>query len=165
MINLHPVQSPTEIELVASLAEVCWHWHYTGIIGQEQVTYMLDQFQSSPSIHRQIGEGREYHLIEDATQEPHGYLACDLQADHLFLSKLYILPSSQRRGLGKQALTRLVELHPALDIRLTVNKHNHTAIAFYERNGFTKEGPVVADIGNGYVMDDWKMLRKADSST
>ena len=40
-----------------------------------------------------------------------------------------------------------------------MNKGNHRAIACYRRHGFVQEAPVVNDIGGGYVMDDYVMVR------
>ena len=42
-------------------------------------------------------------------------------------------------------------------IRLTVNKNNTNSISAYEKLGFINKGGVVKDIGNGFVMDDYKM--------
>ena len=42
-------------------------------------------------------------------------------------------------------------------IRLTVNKGNADSIAIYRHTGFAIVIDVVADIGNGYVMDDYVM--------
>ena len=156
-MNLSKVSSQTGAELVAQLAERCWRAHYTSIIGGPQVDYMLSNFQSSNAIVEQIANGRDYYVIED--DKPLGYLATDLKPDHLFLSKLYILPEFMGMGHGRWAIKELAASHPGLPIHLTVNKHNHGTIAFYERLGFRKEGPVVADIGNGFFMDDWKMQR------
>ena len=148
--------SVADAEMVTSLAERCWCSHYTPIIGEAQVEYMLANFQSTPAILEQIKKGRNYRLIED--KAPIGYLATDL-SDHLFLSKLYILPDYQRRGIGRWSLEQIFQAHPDHEIHLTVNKYNDESIAFYERVGFVKSEAVVADIGNGFVMDDWKMIR------
>lgn len=150
-----------QAELIARLAKVCWPYQYVPIIGQAQVDYMLAKFQSTESIREQIAGGRKYEIICDADAEPLGYLGYDLGEDQLFLSKLYILPHAQRRGLGRWALAEICHRHPELDIHLTVNKQNLSAIDFYTQNGFVLSGPVVADIGQGYVMDDWKMMKAA----
>lgn len=155
-MRLRSVTSAEDAELVADLAERCWRPHYTPIIGGPQVDYMLAKFQTAASVLEQVNEGRDYQLIEE--DEVLGYLATDL-TDHLFLSKLYILPEHQGRGTGRWAVEQLAQNHPKLEIHLTVNKHNHGTIAFYERVGFVMGEAVVADIGNGFVMDDWKMIR------
>jgi RimJ/RimL family protein N-acetyltransferase len=42
-------------------------------------------------------------------------------------------------------------------ITLTVNKYNSGSIKAYEKMGFKNVGSIVQDIGNGFVMDDYKM--------
>ncbi|WP_431021594.1 hypothetical protein, partial [Chromobacterium phragmitis] len=44
-------------------------------------------------------------------------------------------------------------------LMLTVNRHNAEAIAVYEKRGFRVRGEVAADIGNGFVMDDYVMAK------
>jgi RimJ/RimL family protein N-acetyltransferase len=42
-------------------------------------------------------------------------------------------------------------------IWLTVNRFNENTIKVYEKKGFIKTRTQVADIGNGFVMDDYIM--------
>lgn len=42
-------------------------------------------------------------------------------------------------------------------IVLTVNKNNLHSIAAYKKLGFTTVESLIQDIGNGFVMDDYKM--------
>ena len=44
-------------------------------------------------------------------------------------------------------------------IILAVNKHNTKAIAAYRRNGFTVAESVITDFGDGFVMDDYIMIK------
>jgi len=45
------------------------------------------------------------------------------------------------------------------ELWLTVNKDNAGPIAFYQRVGFAIAGPVVTDIGGGFAMDDYQMVK------
>ena len=44
---------------------------------------------------------------------------------------------------------------------LTVNKHNDLALRAYQAKGFTTIEAVETDIGEGYIMDDFIMEKKA----
>jgi ribosomal protein S18 acetylase RimI-like enzyme len=44
-------------------------------------------------------------------------------------------------------------------ITLTVNKHNAQTLAIYQRLGFTVEDAIVTDIGGGFVMDDFRLVK------
>jgi len=48
---------------------------------------------------------------------------------------------------------------------LTVNKNNSHSIAWYSRMGFTNAGPILQDIGGGFVMDDFRMEKSIGQQT
>ena len=169
MIDFRLVErtSPKDLQRVQELAEEIWREHYIPIIGLEQVEYMLSRFQSAEAIAEQIGQGYVYYLML-ARGEPAGYLAYVRDPDgvSLQLSKIYVRPGERGSGLGKAGL-RLVQDHClrlGLDrIRLTVNKNNSDSIAWYRRMGFEYAGAQVADIGGGFVMDDYVLHKKVGS--
>ena len=67
----------------------------------------------------------------------------------------------------KQKITELKEYQKQLQeqakdlnyqtIYLTVNKYNINSIMAYQKIGFIKTEELFIDIGNGYVMDDFRM--------
>lgn len=157
MTQIVAVTTGKQIEKVADLAREIWTQHYTPIIGKEQVNYMLDKFQSQSAIREQLDQGVKYYLIKHLEKWV-GYLSFKTDDDLLFLSKIYLLRSERGRGLGKTAV-KFLEDHAREQglrkIKLTVNKYNSNSIRAYERMGFTNEGDIVQDIGNGFVMDDY----------
>ncbi|MCJ8501189.1 GNAT family N-acetyltransferase [Desulfatitalea alkaliphila] len=166
MIGFHKVRSQTQIAAVARLAREIWTAHYTPIIGRAQVDYMVQKFQSAPAVAAQVDEDYAYYLVTSDAQEV-GYLAVvpDVDDGSLLLSKIYLLASQRGHGLGKEMLRFVEDLCRRQGLGmvwLTVNKHNAAAIAWYERMGFTNAGPIVQDIGGGFVMDDYKMEKTFD---
>ena len=164
-MDLERVNTPTQIAAVAALARETWMPHYVPLIGTAQVEYMLAKFQSAEAIARQIAtEGYEYYLAPGA-----GYLALvpDPARTSMMLSKIYVLEKSRGTGLGR-ALVEFAEKRAAevgaAELWLTVNKHKAGSIAFYERMGFRKTEALVTDIGDGFVMDDWRMAKGQNSS-
>ena len=165
MLTTQRVTTPRDINAVAVLAHEIWNQHFPPIIGQEQVDYMFDELQSAPAITQQIREdGYEYYLIVDEDQYT-GYFALvteDGDGGALQLSKLYLKRSSRGRGLGRAVLAWIEEECIARGVRelwLTVNKDNADSIAFYRRVGFGIAGSSVMDIGGGFVMDDYRMVK------
>ena len=154
------VTRETEIAIVEELAGRIWIEHYTPIIGKDQVEYMLDQFQSKGAISTQIeSEGYLYFLMEEEGNYI-GYIGVQPKGRELFLRKIYIEASRRGKGFGKEAIQFLENLARKLSlekISLTVNKKNLKTIKAYEKMGFKNLGPVVQDIGNGFIMDDFKM--------
>ncbi len=45
-VNIAKVENDTELHEVAELAEKIWHECFPGIISEEQISYMVDKFQS-----------------------------------------------------------------------------------------------------------------------
>jgi ribosomal protein S18 acetylase RimI-like enzyme len=153
------VSTDNQLDVVESLAKQIWTEYYTPLIGKKQVDYMLDKFQSKQAITEQIKTGVLYFLIK-ADHEFIGYLAVQPKENELFLSKIYITSSERRKGFGRNAVhfaERLAKERSLSKVTLTVNKNNIHSIRAYEKTGFKNAGSLVQDIGNGFVMDDYKM--------
>ncbi len=153
-----PAATDTRIHEIATLAEEIWHEHFTPIIGEAQVDYMVEKFQSFPAIKSQIEhDGYEYYQIRHDGSLA-GYMGIHAEEASLFLSKLYIQKSFRGRHLATEALEFLKNIcHKRnLDnIWLTCNKHNDNTLAIYDHLGFKTIDATVSDIGNGFVMDDY----------
>jgi len=147
---------------IAALAKLIWTEHYTAIIGEQQVTYMLDKFQSLPAIEEQVNQGNSYYLILHQERDA-GYFCYSIKNGLLFLSKLYVLKEFRGKGLAKIALKFMEEQAKAFacnKISLTVNKYNTNSIKAYEKMGFKNMKAIVQDIGNAYIMDDYLMEKE-----
>ena len=76
------------------------------------------------------------------------------------MSKIYVLKESRGKGIGKRAMTFVLDMAKSMDcikVSLTVNKYNHNSIRAYESIGFINKQELVQDIGGGFVMDDYLM--------
>jgi ribosomal protein S18 acetylase RimI-like enzyme len=149
------------IKLISKLAHIIWQEHYTTIIGSEQVEYMLNKFQTVETIKNQIEQNSEYYIISYNNNSV-GYICIKKEEDTLFLSKIYVLNNYRRKGVGKTAMQFIEDRAKHLNcnsISLTVNRHNTNSISAYHKIGFKTIQELIIDIGNGFVMDDFK-LRK-----
>lgn len=160
-IKIVKVSDENLVSVVETLAHSIWREHFTPIIGSPQVEYMLEKFQSKRAILNQIEkDGFLYYLCEDRNGSWAGYFAVVPQQQDLFLSKLYITAENRGKGYAKSTLKFIETL--ARDkglskITLTVNKNNTNSINAYKKLGFVITDSSVTDIGNGFVMDDYKM--------
>lgn len=153
--------TPTDFAAIEKLAGEIWRSHYTPIIGEAQVEYMLRKFQSREAMQQQLSEGYEYYMLL-LEEELVGYMAFRQDEKEIFLSKIYVLASRRGEGLGRQMLEFVeseVRKRGLEAIRLTVNKHNTYSIRAYLKMGFEKTRPLVMDIGGGFVMDDYEMYK------
>ena len=133
-----------------------WQEVFTPIIGQDQVAYMLRVYQSKENIFQEIKEGARYFGLF-LGEECVGYTAYEQKETYLYISKLYIKSSLRGKGYMREIFKAYDSLSATLGLkqRLRVNQHNTQAISVYEHLGFKKIETDVADIGNGYVMDDF----------
>ena len=150
----------TNMELVYSLvpvAEEIWREHYISIIGEEQVEYMLEKFLSAEALVEQINSGYEYFLFSyDYTFA--GFAAIKEENGELFLSKLYVDKEFRGKGIGSHMFQKFIEICKLRELNkiwLTCNRNNTSSIEVYKHLGFKVIREEVADIGNGFVMDDY----------
>ena len=165
---IEPVDE-ADLPKVRDLAERIWRSSYAELLSPGQIEYMLDWMYSLERLRRDWTSGVVFHWpIVD--QIPVGYMATqtDPHAAVLHLHKLYVLPQFQGKGLGGRLLEHAFQAATQAGcrtVRLHVNKGNLRAIACYHRHGFLKEASVVNDIGGGYFMDDYVMVRPLDLNT
>jgi len=93
--------------------------------------------------------------------KPVGYFALVVEDSSLFLNKLYVAKESRHKGYAGKSLDFLK--HTAKELRLesiylTVNRNNLSSIAAYEKMDFKNAGEISHDIGNGFKMEDYKMV-------
>lgn len=161
-ISLEAVTSAEAVQAVARLAGTIWRQHYPPIIGADQVEYMLAQFQDERAIAAALAEGQEYWLLRVEGQ-PAGYLAVapdSVDPGALQLSKIYLRAERRGSGLGTLLLHRAEERARARErprLWLTVNRGNTEALRWYKRRGFQVTREVIAEIGGGFVMDDYRL--------
>ncbi len=161
-ITFLKVQDKKQITTITALARVIWQEAFTPIIGSAQVEYMLEKFQSVDSISRQIShDDYQYYQLNQATL-PIGYISFKIHNNELFLSKFYILSKYRKQGFGKQTI-KFIEQQAikasTRQITLTVNKYNTNAIKAYLKMGFINKGAIIKDIGGGFIMDDYRMVK------
>jgi len=161
IVDISSVNSEQTIISVAELAREIWTQHFTPIIGEPQVEYMLNRFQSVEAISSQLKDGFGYFLAR-VKNVPVGYGAVmpELNKKRMLLSKLYVKASARGGGVGRKLVDFIEEKCKSQDvntIRLTVNRFNSDSIAWYKRRGFVVVEEAKKDIGGGFYMDDFIM--------
>jgi len=144
---------------IAVLASIIWREHYTSIIGSEQVDYMVKNYQSAEAMYTQYKDGYSYFKVYYNNQFV-GYISIKKEENSLFLSKIYVSKDFRGQKIGKSAMefvqAKAVEQN-CKSITLGVNRFNVNSIKAYEAMGFKTVSEMITDIGNGFVMDDYKM--------
>ena len=150
-----------EVGAVAEMASRIWPTAYGMILPPGQIEFMLSRMYAPARLLQDQEDGIDllWILIEG---ERTGFLAAGPVARDgaCPLHKLYLLPGSQRGGVGTAAMARLYERltgSGARSLELRVNRHNAAAIGFYRKNGFLVFAKDCREIGGGYAMDDYLM--------
>ena len=161
MTNIRKAASDADIKAIADLADIIWHEHFTPIIGEAQVEYMLDKFQSYHAISDAVNNnGYIYYMAYD-NGEFCGYIGIQPEGSAVLLSKIYVEASHRGKGIAKKMIETVKSDYSDYEkLWLTVNRHNDGPIAAYKKLGFETVRTQVADIGNGFVMDDYIMEYK-----
>ena len=158
-MNLREVISEADVRRVVKVAEVVWREANTAFCSAEQVEYMIERFQSYEAVMGQLMQGYRYFVIEQ-DGEILAYFGVQPQDDRLFLSKYYILKHNRGRGIFSMGLDFMCALCREQGLRaiyLTVNRNNTHAYEVYLHKNFKVIEEAVADIGCGFVMDDYIM--------
>jgi len=149
---------------LAKLAGVIWRQSYPGIISHAQIEYMLAKMYSLATLREEIQSLgiRFERLLVNGNLVGFASLGPTADPGVVKLHKCYLLPELHGRGLGSRLLQHCEREARRLGARrliLAVNKQNTKAVTAYQRNGFTVVEAISADIGDGFVMDDYLMMK------
>ncbi|OJW79336.1 MAG: GNAT family N-acetyltransferase [Spirosoma sp. 48-14] len=153
-----------DLPTIQDIAHRTWPNTFGEILSPDQISYMLDMMYSLEALKSQVNDKQHVFLLakEDTTQEFLGYSSYELNYKGQPLTKIhkiYLLPASQGKGVGRLLIDAVAEVAKANNndrLGLNVNRYNK-AIQFYERVGFSIVGNEDIDIGDGFLMEDFVM--------
>lgn len=155
------VATKDQLHIVRDLAYKIWPNTYGATHTQEELDYMLNKFYAIHVLEQQIDNGHVFILAkEEGTYV--GFVAYEINSENSGLTKihkLYVLPETQGKGIGKQLVDFVLNTskkNKDNGLFLNVNKFNK-AQDFYHKYGFNITKDIIIDIGEGYVMDDYVM--------
>ena len=173
-LSFIPVKTDDDQRLLARMAGEIWREYWPAHIGEAQTEYMIERFQSYEAITRDMAENDyEYWLLVATEQDDDGLEKRivgftgghnEAKTNRFFISKIYLFSDARGRGYARRVIEFYEDLCFARGfdaMYLTVNKGNDLAIRAYEGTGFETIDAVVTDIGEGFVMDDYIMERRA----
>ena len=151
-----------DFETIREIAYKTWPVVYGEILSKPQLDYMLEKFYSDATLtDNLVNKGHRFILVNEdsvclgfASYE-HNYLGESTTRLH----KIYLLMESQGKGIGKlliDEITALAKQNQCDTISLNVNKFNKAHV-FYKKMGFEVIAQEDIEIGNGYLMEDYRM--------
>ncbi len=152
-----------EADTLAELARLIWLAHYPAIISRAQIDYMLDQRYKPGLIRQTLARGDRWDVARMEANLIGFAHAYQVSSSDYKLDKLYVHRDWQRHGIGARLLTRVTAHardHDCDRLILRVNRQNSQAIAAYLKYGFEVATLIVEDIGEGFLMDDYVMIKE-----
>ncbi len=153
-----------DIPLLREIAIPSFTDTYKDILPEGQNEYMLDLMYSEASLREQFAEGYRYFILYSDSQAV-GYLSLQRREEEdgrpmVYLDKVYLLPSVQGRGLGRELFEfAFAESRRMCDggcrMELSVNRFNAKAMAFYTKMGLTIRSSIYLKLGDSdFYRDD-----------
>ena len=148
------------LPVIHDLAEKIWWPTYRPILSEEQISFMLKNMYSEKALKDQMLTDTKFILVKRDNDDVAfaGYSIEHGPDPVLKIHKIYVLPSEQGKGTGKNLIEYLSNLAKDLNIpqvELNVNRAN-PALGFYQKVGFeiieTVDIPYYQFVLNDYVM-------------
>jgi len=161
--------TPGHFPRIRDIACLTWPSTFGAILSEKQIAYMLELMYSLPALEKQVGELGHRFILAREGETYLGYASYEINFEgkpKTKLHKVYLLPESQGKGVGRALLDRVgVAAQAAGDsvVSLNVNRYN-PATQFYEKLGFQIVGQVDIDIGNGFLMEDFILEKRVEPS-
>jgi N-acetylglutamate synthase-like GNAT family acetyltransferase len=154
-----------DIPAIYDLAVKTWKITYPSIISNEQIDYMIEKMYSKEKLNEVIEKKKFNFLLFEIENQLVGFCSIEHNYNNEAITrihKLYVDPEVQGKKIGQQLLANtqvLAVKNNSNKLHLNVNKKN-PAVNFYFKQDFSVEREEVLDIGNGFVMDDYVMIKE-----
>lgn len=150
-----------DIAIITDLAERIWPQTYSSYISEEQLHYMLNMMYNKGELLSQLQKGHTFLIASEEGKDIGfaGFSIIDAENHAYKLHKLYVLPETHGKGVGKILINEVVNLAARAGgktLQLNVNRNNN-AKDFYLKIGFRIKETVDIEIGNGFLMNDYVM--------
>ncbi|MCP9746891.1 GNAT family N-acetyltransferase [Lacihabitans sp. CS3-21] len=155
-----------DIQSIQNIAFETWPSAYGDILKVEQIDYMLNLMYNKEVLQKQMEESQTFIIIKEENEDL-AFVSFETNYDkqaQTKIHKIYITPAAQGKGLGKilieEAESQAIKKRNN-KLLLNVNRQNK-ARYFYEKLGFKIAYSEDIEIGNGYLMNDYVMVKEIE---
>lgn len=159
------IANSSDFKTIREIAYTTWPATYGAILSKVQLEYMLEKFYSDAKLNDNLIHNNHHLLLTKENETCIGFASYEpdyLGEKIVRLHKIYLLPESQGKGAGKLLISEIEKIARQLNqngISLNVNRFNK-AFDFYIKLGFECIGEEDVELDYGYLMEDFKMLKK-----
>lgn len=154
----------SEMIRLAELAGEIWPLVFSKILSPKQIDYMLNWMYNPKNLVNQMEQENVFYFLKFRGVEIGfvGIQECFPTAKFFRIHKFYLHPKFHGKSLGKWMLNKVEEIAKAGNfekLHLNVNRFND-AVKFYQNAGFEIIHTENIDIGEGYLMEDFVMVKE-----
>ncbi len=146
-----------EIPALREFARPIWSDTFYPLMDTRSADYIFDSWVSVEHLSEMMSQGFKLGYIGEDGEDA-GWFAFNIESGGwLLISKLYLRPEFQHRGLGSRTLAEIMDYargQGADYAYLYVFRGNEKAQAVYVRNGFRELRREFEQIAEGVVRDD-----------
>jgi ribosomal protein S18 acetylase RimI-like enzyme len=164
MITIIPATT-NDYKTIQDIAHQTWPIAYGEILSKAQLDYMLDAFYNEESLKDSVLNKGHHFLLAKEGEETLGFASYEHhynQKKQTKIHKIYILPQTQGKGIGKiliDFVENIAKENDSTALSLNVNRFNK-ALHFYQKLGFEIVEEVNVELDHGYLMEDYVMEKK-----
>jgi ribosomal protein S18 acetylase RimI-like enzyme len=157
--------TPNDYKTIQDIAHQTWPIAYGEILQKAQLDYMLDAFYNEEALKDSVvNKGHHFVLAKEGNvtlgfaSYEHNYN----QQPQTKIHKIYILPQTQGKGIGKiliDFIENTAKENHSTALSLNVNRFNK-ALHFYQKLGFEIVDEIDIELDHGYLMEDYVMEKK-----
>ena len=137
-INIQPAEAD-EVEAIKKVLSETWKDTYSPFLPADVIQKVTALWHSPETLDAEIeNDGVFFHVAKDDQGAIVGLLTAGRPSDEIVsIGRLYVLPGSQRQGIGGKLLGACVAAFPgARKLVLEVEAQNDKGLAFYRKQGF-----------------------------
>ena len=159
------VATVNDYKIIREIAYQTWPIAYGEILSKAQLDYMLDAFYNDEALKDSVLHKGHHFVLAKEGDETLGFVSYEhhySQKQQTKIHKIYILPQTQGKGIGKKLVDFVENSAKENDsnvLSLNVNRFNK-ALHFYKKLGFEIVEEVNIELEHGYLMEDYVMEKK-----
>ena len=160
-IQFTPIVTQKQASELAKVAEKIYYDYYAGLIGEENIKYMLAEYQTANSVIEQIRTRKHNYYEIFCDGEFCGYFDIMYEGRRIILDKIYVSKEYRKKGIARYVVAHIEKLCRSVNkIIVDILVKNEAACIAYKHLGFVKLKEGVMTLGNGFQTEYAEMEKK-----
>lgn len=162
-IQFTPIVTQKQASKLVKVAEKIYYDYYAGLIGEENIKYMLAEYQTANSVIEQIRTRKHNYYEIFCDGEFCGYFDIMYEGRRIILDKIYVSKEYRKKGIARYVVAHIEKLCRSVNankIIVDILVKNEAACIAYKHLGFVKLKEGVMTLGNGFQTEYAEMEKK-----